>query len=164
MLEEADAIFEEGQWFFITKDQLAAHAYRLMGDHEPAKELYHKALNSLQTEIAKRPDDDRVLSSLGIVYAGLGQREKALADSERAVELMPISRNAFIGPFRIEDQAFVFAMTGEYDKALDRIEYLLEIPSWFSIHLLRIDPRWDPLRHYPRYKTILEKYGGSDGF
>jgi len=48
---------------------------------------------------------------------------------------------------------------GEYDSALDQIEYLLSIPSWFSVPLLRLDPRYDPLRKLPRYQKLLEKYG-----
>lgn len=163
LLDEADAYYEEGQWFFITKDQLAAYAYHMLGDETRSGELYEAALRTLRSEIDKRPDDDRVLSSLGIVYAGLGQTDKALANSERAVGLMPISRNAFIGPFRIEDQAFVLTSTGDYGNALDRIEHLLKIPSWFSIHLLLIDPRWDPLRDHPRYKELMAKYTAIDG-
>jgi len=158
VLDEADAYYEEGQWFFITKDQLAAYAYHLMGDDIRCGELYESALSTLRSEIDKRPDDDRVLSSLGIVYAGLGQPEKAIESSMRAVELMPVSRNAVVGPFRIEDQAFVYTMMRDAEKALDCIERLLEIPSWFSIHLLTIDPKWDPLRDHPRYKRLMNDY------
>jgi hypothetical protein len=50
-------------------------------------------------------------------------------------------------------------LVGEYDAALDEIEYLLSIPSWFSVPLLRLDPRWDPLRDHPRYKDLLRRHG-----
>jgi hypothetical protein len=48
-------------------------------------------------------------------------------------------------------------MLGEYDAALDQIEYLVSIPSWLSVPLLRLDPRWDPLRSHPRFQKLLEK-------
>jgi serine/threonine protein kinase/Flp pilus assembly protein TadD len=163
VLEEADAIFEEGQWYFVTKDQLVAYACQLKGEAKRSRELYESALCSLQLEIEKRPEDDRVLSSLGIVHAALGQKEIAISKSEKAVKLIPVSQNAVIGPFRVEDQAFVFSMTGEHEKALKCIEYLLDIPSWFSIHLLQIDPRWDPLRDHSQYNAILERYSADDG-
>ena len=76
---------------------------------------------------------------------------------------MPVSQNAVIGPFRVEDQAFVYTIIGEHEKALKCIKYLLEIPSWFSIHLLQIDPRWDPLRDHPQYKEILKKFAVENG-
>ena len=52
-------------------------------------------------------------------------------------------------------------MVGEYDAALDEIEYLLSIPSWYSVHSLRLDPDYDPLRDHPRFQALLEKYGGG---
>jgi tetratricopeptide (TPR) repeat protein len=157
VLDEGDAVFDEGQWFYITKDQLAAHTYRLMNDAKRSRELYESALRSLQIEIDKRPDDDRVRSSLGVVYAGLGKKAEAIREGKLAVEMIPISENAVIGPFRVEDLAFTYVLVGEYDDALDLIEYLLTIPSWFSIPLLRIDPKWDLLRNHPRFQALLKK-------
>jgi hypothetical protein len=39
------------------------------------------------------PDDPRLLSSLGIVYSGLGIKEKAIEAGKRGVELMPINKS-----------------------------------------------------------------------
>jgi hypothetical protein len=48
---------------------------------------------------------------------------------------------------------------GVADAALDEIERLLEDGSWMlSVHTLRLDPRWDPLRSNPRFQALLEKY------
>jgi hypothetical protein len=43
--------------------------------------------------------------------------------------------------------------------ALDEIERLLAGPSWLSVHTLRLDPRWDPIRNHPRFTALLKKYG-----
>jgi hypothetical protein len=48
----------------------------------------------------------------------------------------------------------VYLLLGEYDSALEQLEYLLSIPSLNSVHLTRIDPRWDAVRDRPRYKAL----------
>lgn len=75
------------------------------------------------------------------------------------MELYPPSKDAVIGPSRVEDLARVYALVGEPDRALDEIEDLLAIPSGFSVKLLEIDPDWDPLREHPRYREILQEFG-----
>ena len=75
------------------------------------------------------------------------------------IKLFPVSKDAMIGPYRVEDLAFIYTLVGEYDLALDQIEYLLSIPSLtMSVPILQLDPRWDPLRDHPRYKEIIRKY------
>jgi tetratricopeptide (TPR) repeat protein len=157
-LARASVVFDEGQWWFIPKDQLIAYTYQLMGDPARALPLYESALSLLEKELKERPKDDRVHSSLGMVHAGLGRKEEAVREGRLGVELIPVSKNAVVGPFRVEDLAFIYVLVGEQDAALDQIEYLLSIPSWFSVPLLRLDPRWDPLREHPRFKELLERY------
>ena len=53
--------------------------------------------------------------------------------------------------------AQVYTIVGEYDKALEILEHLLEIPSWTSISALNFHRVWDPLREQPRFKALLEK-------
>ena len=49
-------------------------------------------------------------------------------------------------------------MVGEYDLAIARLEYLLSVAGDISVSIIRRDPRWDPLRDYPRFQALLEKY------
>ena len=65
------------------------------------------------------------------------------------------------GNRRVEDLAFIYVLVGEFDAAFDQIERLFSTPSLFSVGLLQLDPRWDPLRDHPRYKAILTKYAGA---
>ena len=155
-LAPASAAFDEGQWWFIPKALVEAHTYRLAGDAQRARTGFESALTMLRTEAEQRPSDDRVRASMGIAYAGLGRKEDAIREGELAVELMPVAKNAVIGPYRVEDLAFVYALVGESEKALDRLEFLLSIPCWLSVPVLRLDPRWDPLREHPRFQKLLE--------
>jgi len=158
-LESMSRVPEPTQFRFVAKPQLAATIYGLMHDGDRARACFDSARVILEHELDIRSDDHRVHSSLGIVYAGLGRKDDALREGKRGVDLFPVSKDAFIGPARMTDLAIIYLMVGEYDSALDQIEYLLSIPSWFSVSLLRLDPRYDPLRKLPRYQKLMEKYG-----
>jgi hypothetical protein len=47
---------------------------------------------------------------------------------------------------------------GKYHEAIKQIKYLLSIPGPLSSTILRLDPRWAPLKEYPEFERILEKY------
>ncbi len=148
------------QFWLIPTARLAGLAHGLMGESERSRQAYDTARILLEEEAKKRPDDHRIRSSLGIVYAGLGRKEDAIREGKLGVKLYPVSKDAFIGPFREEDLAFIYTLVGDYDLALDKLEYLLSIPSLtMSVPMLRLDPRWDALRDHPRYKSLMRKHG-----
>ncbi|MCI0442184.1 hypothetical protein L0152_03075, partial [bacterium] len=60
----------------------------------------------------------------------------------------------------VRNLTIVYVMVGEYEAAIDQIEYLLSIPTGLnspSIPMLRVDPTWGPLRSHPRFQKILEQ-------
>jgi serine/threonine-protein kinase len=100
-------------------------------------------------------------SSLGLAYAGLGRKADAIREGTRGVELMPISKEAWRGTFRLLDLAKVYTIVGEQDLALDALDELLSKPTdAISAALLTIDPAWAPLRQNPRFGDLLKKYSG----
>jgi hypothetical protein len=50
----------------------------------------------------------------------------------------------------------IYIFCGKFDEALDKIEYLLSVPSWLSKGILMIDPIFDPLREKSRFQKILK--------
>jgi tetratricopeptide (TPR) repeat protein len=146
------------QLLYYPKDLLYAEAHALLGDRDSARVYYDSARAFLELKIREQPEDSRMHSGLGIAYAGLGRKEGAIREGRLAVELMPVSKDAFVGPFRLEDLARIHAMVGEYDAAVEQLDSLLSIPSRFSAPLLRIDPTWDPLRDHPQFQALLDKY------
>ncbi len=101
-------------------------------------------------------------SWLSFAYAGLDRKEEAIREANKAAELYPVSKDAFWGPRLVRNQAIVYVMVGEYEAAMDKIEYLFSIPTSRldapSGPMLRIDPTWDPLRSHPRFQKILEEH------
>jgi tetratricopeptide (TPR) repeat protein len=126
-----------------------------MNEKESAKKYYDKARDVLEARIQQEPNDARLHSSLGIVYAGLDRREDAIRKAQAGVDLLPVSKEAMRGPSRVRALAQVYVMVGKYDQAIDQIEFLLSIPGELSIPLLRLDPDWAPLREHPRFKQLL---------
>jgi non-specific serine/threonine protein kinase len=146
-----------GQDRFSPKAQLAGTVFELINQRDRARACFDSARVVLEKELSARPYDHRVHSSLGIVYAGLGRKDDAIREGKLGVELLTVSKDALGGVFRVEDLALIYVMVGEYDAALDQIEYLLSIPSLVSVSLLRLDPRYDPLRNLPRFQKLLQQ-------
>jgi serine/threonine-protein kinase len=144
---------------FYPKARYIAETYLLMGQLELARTYFDSARIILEAELPGRPDDGRIYSSLGITYAGLGLKEEAIRAGEKAVQLMPVSMDAQNGIVRVEDLAQIYIMVGEYDAAIDQLEYLLSIPSLFSVSWYRIDSWYDPLRDNPRFQELMAQGG-----
>jgi tetratricopeptide (TPR) repeat protein len=144
------------QMVFIPKAQLYAQINGLMGNKELEQAQYESAASILETRIQQQPDDARFHSALGIAYAGLGRKQDAIREGKLAVELLPVNKDAWRGTSRVRDLARIYVMVGEFDLAIDQIEFLLSIPGKLSIPLLRLDPVWAPLREHPRFRKLLQ--------
>jgi len=145
----------EGQARFAPRTQLFAQVYGLMGRGALARVYYDSARSYVLGRVAQRPDDARLHTALGIVFAGLGRKREAIQEGERGVALLPVEKEAYQGYYRVLDLARVYTMVGEYDAAIDRLEQLLSIPGHLTTAWLRVDPTWDPLRGSPRFQRLL---------
>jgi serine/threonine-protein kinase len=142
--------------FFIPKAQLYAQINGLMGDQQLEQAYYESARSILETKIQEQPEDARFRSALGIAYAGLGRKQDAIGEGKLAVDLLLVTKDAWRGLHRVEALARIYVMVGEFDAAIDQLEFLLSRPGEMSIPLLRLDPVWGPLRNHPRFKKLVE--------
>jgi serine/threonine-protein kinase len=152
-------VLVDDQFLHVPRAQLYAQIHGLSGNRPLEQAYYDSTRSMLETEVRQHPDDERYRSALGIAYAGLGRKEDAIREGELAVELLPMSKEAWRGAYRVEDLARIYTMVGEYDAAIDQLDILLAVPSPTSVPMLRIDPTWNPLRDHPRFQALLEKYG-----
>jgi serine/threonine protein kinase/Flp pilus assembly protein TadD len=137
---------------------LEADCYWMMDKVKLAHVAYDSARTLLEASVKEMPDDFRYRSALGWAYAGLDRKDEAIREGKLAVELMPVSKDALNSLDILEALGRIYIMVGEYEAALDVIDYQLSIPGWVSVSLFRIDPRYDPLRDNPRFQKLLEKY------
>jgi TolB-like protein/Tfp pilus assembly protein PilF len=156
-LSSKDVDLIEIQFYINLKSLLYARVYNLMNMPEKAHEYFDSARVTLESMVLKNPDDPRLYSATGIAYAGLGLKEKAIEAGKKAVELMPIDKEAYRGVFRVEDLARIYVMVGEYDLAIEQIRVLLKIPSRLSVKLLLLDPAWKPLWELPEFRKMIKE-------
>ena len=148
----------DGYTFFVPGALYAAWAHRLRGDRPAARAAFDSARVFLDSVVRVLPDDWRVHAARGLALAGLGRRDDALREASWLRQSVVYRQDAYIGPNLAEDRAWILAQAGDADGALDEIQRLLAGPSWLSVHMLRLDPRWDPIRNDPRFKALLSKY------
>ena len=138
-----------------------AETYYFLKQTELAEPYADSARIILQTKLQVQPTSDEWHQWLGWAYAYLGRREDAIREARKAVKLMPVSKDAFSGCQRLESLALLYTIIGEHDAAIDQLEYLFTIPSIISVPRLKFQSVWEPLREHPRFKHLLEKYGGE---
>ncbi|MCK5367432.1 MAG: DUF2225 domain-containing protein, partial [Cyclobacteriaceae bacterium] len=92
------------------KSLVQAMIYDLMSFPEKANAYYDSARIKLEEKLQEIPGDPRILGSLGIVYAGLGEKEKAIRYGKEAVETYSLDMDAFKGLFIVQQLAWMYVM------------------------------------------------------
>jgi TolB-like protein/Flp pilus assembly protein TadD len=136
-------------------------ARKALHDEAGAREAFLKAKNAVEEQLQRSPDVEKTHIQLAKVLAQLGEKDAALAEAQRATELLPESKDAFGGPEITAGAAEVYSILGENDRAIETLEGLLSRPSAVTVEGLKVNPIWDPLRSDPRFQTLLQKYGGK---
>ena len=125
------------------------------GDASAARTALNSARNELGQTVRDQPDYAAALCALGVVDAVLGNKEDAIREGERALELVPVSKNAIEGATMVRYLAVIYAWTGDKDRAVQRLAETTYLPgSHVSYGYLRLHPLWDPLRGDPRFEAI----------
>ena len=130
---------------------------RAKGDISTAGVAFKAARAEMENVLREQPDYPEGLSILAMVDAALGKKEEALHEGRRAVELMPISKDAITGAEIRRNLAITCAWMGERVLALEVLEQALLQSGPISYGQLKLHPWWDPLRDDPRFETLMEK-------
>ena len=131
-------------------------AARFRGDEPTARAAFTNARKELAQTVREQPDYAAALCALGVVDAALGNKEDAIREGERAVELVPVSKSAVEGPMLIQYLAVIYAWTGDKDRGIERLAQAAKLPgSHVTYGHLRLNPLWDPLRGDPRFEAIV---------
>jgi TolB-like protein/class 3 adenylate cyclase/Tfp pilus assembly protein PilF len=129
---------------------------RMHGDATAARAAFTAARAKQEELVHTGPDYAPALCVLGLIDAGLGRKEDALREGRRALELLPVERDAFAAPDIILLFSIICAWTGEKDLACEQLATTAQYPSFMLTYgRLRLLPFWDPLRGDPRFQKIV---------
>jgi hypothetical protein len=137
---------------------------RLQGKQPNSNSSFAETREQLTQRVQESQADGkaRFLSQLAVVDALLGKKQDATAEGKRAVEMLPISKDAVDGPGILTNLAVVYAWTNEPDLAFQILGPLTTTPTGVYYGNLKLDPYWDPLRKDPRYEKLLAELAPKD--
>jgi tetratricopeptide (TPR) repeat protein len=138
------------------KEYLEGVFYTFLNDKEQARLAFQRARPILERAIQEGSGDASRHATLGMLLAGLGEKNAAIAEGKRAVELLPESQDALDGPKMTVALAQIYAWTGENDAALELLERSLSTPAGVTVSSLRLNPIWDPLRSDSRFQALID--------
>jgi len=141
---------------------LRAKVYRLTGDKKNAEVNYRKAL----AEANKFSSDGisektfSILLGKAIAQAGLGQKAVSIKTLD---ELMKLMEEKGLKYYLLEveyTRAKVYTLFGDTGDAVEELNRVMSSPysGFCSVNLIRLDPTWDPLRKYPAFQAMINKY------
>ena len=119
----------------------------------------HAAFLRARTEVEKIVQEQRnyaeALCVLGTINAALGYKQEAIDEGQRAVDLLPLTKDSINGAEVLKYLALIYSWTGEKDSAIQQLNLITRVPSGVTYGQLRLHPYWDPLRGDARFEAIV---------
>jgi TolB-like protein/Flp pilus assembly protein TadD len=131
-----------------------AQTYFVRGNRALARVYADSARLAFEAQLRSTPDDAQRHGLRGLALAYMGRSAEAIQEGERGAALMPIDRDASLGPYMQHLLARIYLMAGQPERALDHLEPLLRIPYVLTPGWLRIDPTFAPLKGNPRFERL----------
>lgn len=146
------AVGEDSTRYYVDRVVLCWY----LGD-DKCKEVSDTVISLLEEQIERDPDSEDAYVSLAVVNACLGNREKAVSYARKAMEIMPVSKDAVSGADVRENLLFVYAILQDREHVLEELEYMLSIPSFTTRATVRLNPTLKFLHDDPRFQQLVQE-------
>ena len=128
---------------------------RMLKDENKARSAFEASRPEQEKIVQEQAEFGPALCILALIDAGLGRKEEALREIRRALELVPIEKDASNGSDVLHYSAIVYAWVGEKDLALQNLSKAAQLPGFLTYGRLKLLPWYDPLRGDPRFEKIV---------
>ena len=134
---------------------------RHAGHPAEAAAAYETTKQTVNELLRTQPDNTELLNELAWAETWLGDKAGAIAHVQRAITILPTSKDAVVGPSYEDTLARIEAHFGDKENAINGLQHLLSIsysgnPA-VTPALLRLDPDWDNLRGDPRFEKLCQE-------
>ena len=128
---------------------------RMMKDDAKAKAAFAAIRPEQEKIVQAQPDYGPAVCILALIDAGLDRKEQALQEAQRAVQLVPLEKDALNGVDMILYSGIVAGWVGEKELAIQNISKAAQLPGFVTYGALKLLPWYDPLRDDPRFEEIV---------
>jgi DNA-binding winged helix-turn-helix (wHTH) protein/TolB-like protein/Tfp pilus assembly protein PilF len=141
----------------------AGQVYESMGRREAATRSYAAAMAESRRRQLAAPEDHQNEAALALAAAGLGHSAEAVAHGRRAVELLPVSKDAAEGPLYLYLLAQVQARVGDHAGAFATLDELFSVPGFYNERWVQHDPGFASLWRHPLFQANLARWSRQRG-
>ena len=127
----------------------------LFGNKELAQTALGSARAIFERITREQPDYPQAWTYLGLTDAMLGRCAEAIQEGKRACEILPYTKDSWVGSRFTTYLAEIYAACGEKEAALQQLKISAELPTGVSYGELRQSPIWESLHDDPRFEEII---------
>jgi tetratricopeptide (TPR) repeat protein len=131
-------------------------AHYLKGEKESARSYFNQVLTNQEAfESTQVFDQAYSLTFASQAYMYMGETEKAIATSLKAMETMPVENDRLFGSNMERNHTLILAMAGQRDEALERLARNIDGIEGYSRWELHLNPVWDFFRDDERFNDLV---------
>jgi serine/threonine-protein kinase len=140
---------------YFTRAFIEGVIARMTKDEDKARSAFTAARAEQEKIVNAQPNFAPALCALGLIDAALGRKEEALREGRRAVELLPVEKDA--EQQMVSYLAMIAAWADDKDLACEQLAIAIHQPDPGNLSYgeLQLSPFWDPLRGDPRFEKIV---------
>ena len=144
-----------GQYGMAPRAYYRGVALQSLGREAEGRDALLEAKELVESMLPELDHDCRMHGALGLINATLGNRDEAVREAERGLELIPPEKDALIGSYNVLTLAEVHSILGEAEPAVEQLRFLLSIPSEVNEASLEVRGVWDNIREHPAFQALL---------